>query len=355
MTQLDIEQIPALLAYLRDSGRLAPTETPRITMLTGGVSNRTMLVERAGGEAWVLKQALSKLRVPVDWFSDPERVHREALGLHWLAQLTPPGVIPGLLFEDHSHHLLAMQAVPQPHANWKTLLLAGNLDLNHVEQFATLLATIHSGAAQRQHELAPIFNDRTFFESLRLEPYYQYTASQVPTARHFLDQLVAATRARCYTLVHGDYSPKNTLVYANRLVLLDYEVIHWGDPAFDLGFGLTHLLSKAHHVVPLRHQFATAAQHFWQSYCAISTQQVASWQSDLELYAIRHTLACLLARVAGRSPLEYLTKAARERQQAVVVALLQKPPLTMSTLIADFVDRIEQASSIERRKENPER
>lgn len=151
-------------------------------------------------------------------------MHREALGLYWLAQLTPLGVIPGLIFEDHTHHLLAMQAVPQPHANWKKLLLAGKLDINQVAQFATLLATIHSGAARRQHELAPIFSDRTFFESLRLEPYYQYTASQVPAAPHFLDQLVAATRERCYTLVHGDYSPKNTLVYANRLVLLDYEV-----------------------------------------------------------------------------------------------------------------------------------
>ena len=355
MTQLDIEQTPALLAYLRASGRLAATETPRMTVLAGGVSNRTVLVERAGGEAWVLKQALTKLRVPVDWFSDPERVHREALGLHWLAQLTPSGVIPGLIFEDHTHHLLAMQAVPQPHANWKTLLLAGALDLNHVAQFATLLATIHSGAAQRAHELAPIFSDRTFFESLRLEPYYQYTASQVPAARPFLEQLVADTRARCYTLVHGDYSPKNTLIYANRLVLLDYEVIHWGDPAFDLGFGLTHLLSKAHHVAPLRRQFATAAQYFWQRYCAVSAQQAdAAWQRTLEPYAIRHTLACLLARVAGRSPLEYLTKAARERQQAVVITLLQNPPLTMTALIEEFVSRIDEASSIEGRKENPE-
>lgn len=349
MTQLDIEQTPALLAYLRNQQRIAATETPRVTVLAGGVSNRTVLVERASGEAWVLKQALTKLRVPVDWFSDPERVHREALGLHWLAQLTPPGVIPSLIFEDHTHHLLAMQAVPQPHVNWKTCLLAGNLDLNHVEQFATLLATIHGAAARRPHELAPIFHDRTFFESLRLEPYYQYTATQVPAARPFLEQLVADTRERCYTLVHGDYSPKNTLIYADRLVLLDYEVIHWGDPAFDLGFGLTHLLSKAHHVVPLRQQFATAAQHFWQTYTAVSQPpgtDAAVWQTALEPYAIRHTLACLLARVAGRSPLEYLAGAERQQQQAVVVALIQQQPLSMVACIEEFVSRIEQGSSV---------
>src|SRR5205823_8859415 len=92
---LDIEQPDALVAYLRRSGRIGPDECPRVRVLAGGVSNRTVLVERrapAGhAEAWVLKQALPKLRVPVDWFSSPARIHREALGLRWLARLAPPG------------------------------------------------------------------------------------------------------------------------------------------------------------------------------------------------------------------------------------------------------------------------
>jgi len=349
MAQLDIEQPTALVDYLRQQKWIGVTETPRVTVLAGGVSNRTVLVERASGEAWVLKQALTKLRVPVDWFSAPERVHREALGLHWLSTLTEPGVIPKLIFEDHTHHLLAMTAVPQPHVNWKTLLLAGQLHLAQVTQFATLLATIHCEAARRQSELAPIFADRTFFESLRLEPYYQYTASQVPAAQAFLTQLVAATRERTYTLVHGDYSPKNTLVYENRLVLLDYEVIHWGDPAFDLGFAMTHLLSKAHHLAGQRAQFAQAAHHYWQTYQQVSLQLTdgvtAAWQTAIETYAARHTLACLLARVAGRSPLEYLTVPARTRQAQVVCALIQQPPMSIPALIDDFINRLGLESS----------
>lgn len=349
MIQLDIEQPPLLVDYLRQQQHIGPQEMPAITVLAGGVSNRAVLVERATGEAWVLKQALNKLRVPVDWFSDPERVHREALGLRWLATLTPPGVIPRLLFEDHTHHLLAMQAVPQPHTNWKTALLAGAVDLAHVEQFATLLATIHHQAAQRQAELAPLFADRTFFESLRVEPYYHYTASQVALAAPFLHDLIAATRRRCYTLVHGDYSPKNTLIYQNRLVLLDYEVIHWGDPAFDLGFALTHFLSKAHHLVAARGQFAKAAAHYWQRYGEKLQEQSVmgqstAWQNGLERYVIHHTLACLLARVAGRSPLEYLTPQARERQRQVVVALMLTPPPTVEALLNEFVTRIDHAS-----------
>ena len=61
-TELDIERPEALLAYLEDSGRIGPGERPQLTNLRGGVSNRTVLVVRTGGEAWVLKQALAVTR-----------------------------------------------------------------------------------------------------------------------------------------------------------------------------------------------------------------------------------------------------------------------------------------------------
>ena len=115
-------------------------------------------------------------------------------------------------------------------------------------------------------ELAGLFDDRSHFESLRLEPYYAFTATQIPAAAGFLQALIAGTRARRLTLVHGDFSPKNILIHRDSLVLLDHEVIHWGDPAFDLGFSLTHLLSKAHHLPNHRADFANAAREYWQTY-----------------------------------------------------------------------------------------
>ena len=143
---LDIEDPAALLAYLRGANRIRPDEELKIRILAGGVSNRTVLVERPSGEAWVLKQALPKLRVAVDWFSDPARIRREALALRWLPKLAPPGTITPLVFEDPAHYLLAMQAVPQPHENWKTMLLAGRVIPRHVRQFGRLLGQIHRGA-----------------------------------------------------------------------------------------------------------------------------------------------------------------------------------------------------------------
>ena len=330
---LDIEDAPALLAYLRRTGRIAPAEQPRIAILQGGVSNRTVRVERASGEAWVLKQALAKLRVPVDWFSSPERIHREALGLEWLARLARPGSITPLLFEDRGQYLLAMQAVPQPHENWKTMLLRGDICADHVRQFAELLAAVHRDAYGRA-DLAAVFGDRSFFESLRLEPYYGYSAQQAPAAAAFLNALIRETLACRITLVHGDYSPKNILVHEGRLVLLDHEVIHFGDPAFDLGFSLTHFLSKAHHLPARRHDFAAAALAYWRVYAEELGKP--AWAADLEPRAVRHTLACLLARVVGRSPLEYLDAAERIRQRDAVLHILHAVPVTVADLISQF-------------------
>jgi len=160
---LDIEQPGTLQSWLRDAGRLASDEHVDVQPLTGGVSNRTVLVTRATGEAWVVKQALAKLRVAVDCFSDPSRVHREAEGLRWLGQLVP-GRVPAVVFEDFEHHLLGMTAVAQPHDNWKTVLLAGRLIPSHVTQFAQLLVDIHRGARQCLEEVAQVFDDRSFFE-----------------------------------------------------------------------------------------------------------------------------------------------------------------------------------------------
>jgi len=333
-----------LLAYLRSKGQIEATEIPLIQQLTGGVSNRTVLVTRASGEAWVLKQALPKLRVATDWFSDPARIHREALGLRWLRELTPVGAIPALCFEDHEAHLIGMAAVAQPHVNWKQVLLSGGLDLTHIDKFAQMLAAIHSNSWQRRAIIAPEFANRTFFESLRLEPYYGYTAEQLPAAAAFLGDLIDETRRRTLTLVHGDYSPKNVLIRNEQLVLLDHEVIHWGDQAFDLGFSLTHLLSKAHYLVNQRTAFADAALRYWRSYhqtVLAGAQAAPVWCDNLERFTIRHTLACLLARAYGRSPLEYLSHDQRKKQVEVVLTAFHAQPVSVEALILLFVNGLQ--------------
>ena len=183
--------------------------------------------------------------------------------MQYLNRITPDGSVPRLLFEDPVHHLLAMQAVPVPHDNWKTLLLQGKVVPDHFDQFASLLATIHHASALDCEHLRSQFGDRQFFESLRLEPYYEFAASRLPEAATFLRELAAETRTIAATLVHGDYSPKNVLVHKQKLVLLDHEVTHFGDGTFDVGFAMTHFLSKAGHVAGCGEDFLRMAGRFW--------------------------------------------------------------------------------------------
>jgi 5-methylthioribose kinase len=339
---LDIENFPQLVQYLRDTGRVEPGEAPRLVNLAGGVSNRTVLLERSSGEAWVLKQALERLRVKAEWHSDPRRIEREALGMKRLAEIAPPGSITPLVFVDPANHLLAMKAVPQPHENWKTMLLAGRLDAGHVKQFAELLAAIHTAGFDRSAQFRAEFEDRSFFESLRLEPYYEYSAQRMPAVEPFIHGLLEETRATRYTLVHGDYSPKNVLIHEGRLILLDHEVIHYGDGAFDLGFALTHFLGKANAMPQRRADLADAAKFFWRDYRHAVGD--APWASNLEPRVCRHTAACLLARCIGRSPLEYLKPEAAAVQANAASAMMDETPTDVIDLVDQFCRRIGRAS-----------
>ncbi len=337
--QFDIENFEALREYLTARGCLKFDETVSFQNLMGGVSNRTVKVAWPDGRGWVLKQALAKLRVSADWFSNPERIGVEAKALRCLNRLAPPGTTPSFVFEDMTNYLMGMEAIPEEHENWKSVLLSGRILSDHFEQFGLLLGAIHRESSESGPELRSMFADTTFFKSLRLEPYYLYTAHNIPAAASFLNTLAQETLDHKDSLVHGDFSPKNTLIHNGKLILLDYEVVHFGDAAFDVGFALTHFFSKAHHLPRERDRLFSAGELFWQVYNEEIEHQ--EWAALLEPRVVRHTLACLLARVAGKSPLEYLAPAERLRQQDVVLALMMRPPTNIPDLITEFVRRIE--------------
>jgi 5-methylthioribose kinase len=337
--RFDIEDFDGLRDYLTTRGYIKSGETVSFTNLRGGVSNRTVKVAWTDGRGWVLKQALAKLRVDVDWFSSPERIGVEAKALRCLNRLAPPGTTPAFIFEDLTQHLMGMEAIPEEHENWKNVLLSGRIISDHFEQFGLLLGAIHRRSSEAISEVRQLFSDTTYFENLRLEPYYLYAARNTEEASDFLNALAQETLLHKDCLVHGDFSPKNTLIYQNKLILLDYEVVHVGDPGFDLGFALTHFLSKAHHLPTERYRLACAAELFWQVYREEIAQ--VNWAKELEQRVVRHTLGCLLARVAGKSPLEYLTSAEMIRQRDAVLALMREPPASVPKLIAEFIRKIE--------------
>ena len=331
---MDVEEPSDLGPYLAQRGyRMSSSE-----ILPGGVSSRTVLARIADRGAIVVKQSRHVLKSQSDWRSDPRRIRQEALAMEWLPRWTPPGSIPHLCFLDEANHILAMEAVPQPHHEWKQQLLAGHIEDSSFQKFGELLAAIHKGSYLEAQAVEPVFREQSFFFSLRLEAYYLYTAEHVPAASQFLHQLVEDCQTRRFALVHGDYSPKNILLHCERMVLLDHEAANFGDPTFDVGFGLTHLLSKALHLSGHRERLRRGAHQFWEAYHRglPATREF----SDVSQRSVRQTLACCLARVAGRSLLEYLTPDERIRQRKVVLDLIASPPLRVEDLVDAFVNGV---------------
>jgi 5-methylthioribose kinase len=334
----DIECASFLIPYLRKKALIDQNDCPKVQILAGGISNKTVLVEPGLRPPFVVKQALTKLRVAADWYSDPSRIHREALGLRYLEELAPAETTTPLIFEDTTQHIIAMKAVPREHRNWKAMLLSEGPKREHILQFAEIIGAIHHRSFQNSAYFDELFHDQAWFESLRLEAYYEYTGTQLPNARQFLEELLRETRQTRIALVHGDYSPKNILVHNDHLVLLDHEVIHFGDPAFDIGFSVTHLLSKSNHCEEMRQRFLECAKFYVSHYADVA--QARQFGSEFEGRACRHTLACLLARVAGRSPLEYLGETERDRQKEAVLSLMRQCPDSLAELIDCFEKEI---------------
>ena len=77
---------------------------------------------------------------------------------------------------------------------------------------------------------------------------------------------------------------------------------------------------------------------YWTAY--LDALGELPWRAGLEERAVRHTLGCLLARVCGRSPLEYLTPGAREAQRVAVLGLMAAPPAGVIDLINLFLERM---------------
>ncbi len=302
--------------YLRARGMPAPE---RVTELGGGVSNTVLLVEN-GAERLVLKQALGKLRVEQDWFSERTRIFREAAALRLLAPYLPGGALPEVLFEDRENCLFAMTAAPPGAPTWKSQLLEGIAQPHTAEQVAGMLGAMFV-ASWESPDIEREFGDQTVFDQLRLDPYYRSTAARHPELAHHFAALMDATGRRRVSLVHGDWSPKNFLVAGERVVAIDFEVIHYGDPAFDAAFLLNHLLLKSLYLPPWQELYTRLAMRFWR--VLRESMPAAGW---FERATLEHLACLLLARVDGKSPAEYIREERlRDQIRRLAADLMEHP------------------------------
>ncbi|MBP85210.1 MAG: phosphotransferase [Planctomycetaceae bacterium] len=319
-------------AYLREQKLLGATEAVQIRELPGGVSNAVLHVERTEGDDFVLKQAREQLRVAEPWFCSVERIWREVAVLEVcdrILQLRPIGGVtattPRVLYADRENFLYTMTAVPA-HETWKQQLLRGDLDAAKAQACGELLGRLHAGTWNGAN-LSEELNDRQFFEDLRIDPYYRHVARNTPGLEAPINKLIESVYDNRLSLVHGDFSPKNLLVHEGGIVLIDFEVGHFGDPAFDLGFFLTHLILKAFNASPAHESYLNLAEQFWASY-ERPVRVVASDEAYRALChrAVDDLAGCMLARIVGKSTVEYLSDDGHQSVRQLAREMLLSPP-----------------------------
>ncbi len=311
-----------VLDYLTEQGLAESTEGVSVRELGGGVSNIVLMLEWPD-HRWVIKQSLEKLRVQDDWRSERGRIYREAESIQALRPVLGETALPEVIHIDREHFLFVMTAAPAGSVSWKESLLAGQVDLAVAQQAGTLLAKMIN-ASRAGTDLQKKFEDRTVFDQLRIDPYYRTTAKRHPDVRAALVQLMANSWNVQTALVHGDYSPKNMLVRDGNIFLIDFEVIHWGDPAFDAAFLMNHLFLKALHQPEFAAQYFAAVREFWK---ALGAELQGGTSRGFEALILRHLGALMLARIDGKSPVEYIREEeTKERVRTVAKQILREQP-----------------------------
>lgn len=311
----------ALDEFLRRHGLLAPGASAQWQPLTGGVSSDIWRVD-VPGRTLCVKRALAKLKVAADWQAP---VNRNAFEWAWLqfAARHCPANVPQPLAHDEAAGLFAMSFLPaEQHPVWKQQLLEGQVSVATARAVGTLVGRLHAASAG-DATVARTFNADENFLALRLAPYLLATAERHPSVAAQLRQLAEHTGSRHAALVHGDVSPKNILVGPMGPVLLDAECAWYGDPAFDLAFCVNHLLLKG----VLRPGDRPALAASFDALCTAYLAEV-TWEpvAEIEARTARLLPGLLLARVDGKSPVEYLTEPAQQaRVRAAALPLLTRP------------------------------
>ena len=329
MSYVDLSRDAAAMRRIFVSLGLAqPDEEVRAQALAGGVSSGILRVDLRSG-SYCVKQALPQLKVAKEWKVPVERVFSEIDYLRTVGAIVP-GHVPRVIGQDGATKSFVMEFLGPEFRNWKAELLAGRIDAQVAANVGDMLGRIHAATADRA-ELAQHFATDANFHAIRLEPYLVESARVHPQLADVLLELVERTAGTRRVLVHGDVSPKNVLVGPRGPVLLDAECAWFGDPAFDLAFCLNHFLLKCAHMPPHVDALMACYSTLQQAYFAH-----VDWEPKAELEARVASLlpGLTLARIDGKSPVEYLTERQRDIVRAMAIKLVQQGPKSLGVVAA---------------------
>ena len=303
---IDISKEQVLVDYLKARNIINEQDGYTYHYCGGGVSC-TVVFLYTGKKQMIVKQALAQLKTKEVWECDPNRMNIEYESNRIYHELMPD-CAPEVYFYDPENYIYGREAVPEDWRMWKTDLLEGDLNFAEAEKVINTLVTVHNECAKRE-DVARIFADKDIFYYLRVSPYIEFVVKRYPQLGKLSKEVIDFLMNTSCTLIHGDFSPKNIMVNGRSVSVLDYEVAHYGHPAFDIAFFSTHFVLKA-----VKHKnWAGAYLTMLCDMMDIYFKKVSCMGCEqLEESYVKTWAFIILARVDGKSPAEYITEEDKE-------------------------------------------
>ena len=304
-----------------------PDDIVSIQPLAGGIASDIALVE-TDYKKFCVKFALPKMRVKADWYAPVERNRTEFLWLKLAAELAPE-CTPNLYGYSDTVHGFAMEYLQGPNTYmWKSSLFEKSPSTTVADSVGRLIGRMHASSAQPGFNRAQ-FDSKNIFYDMRIEPYILHLSAKHPELRTIFAHVADKLHSSEISLVHGDVSPKNIMIHNDRTILVDAECASMGEPAFDIAFCLNHFFLKAILRPDCKKDFLNAALAFWESY--------QSWINWEPISILEQRIASLLpilglARIDGKSPVEYFGPKEHEQVREIVIPLIVEPQDNLDSL-----------------------
>jgi 5-methylthioribose kinase len=271
-----------LPGYLAGLGLLSPGEPTRVEPAGDGNINWVRRVRSLARErSYVVKQARPALERFPEYRVSTQRIEFEARWFETAARFDRERVCPRVHFFDAQRKALVLEDLGG--AELLTDLLARGGDATAVSAgLGRFLGEMHAGTRDpslagrfANAEMRALHGEHIFALPFRandfpLSPAVAKRARELASEGDLLRRIEAAYdryRGLALALVHGDVQPSNVLVAAGAPKLLDAEIAHMGDPAFDVGQLAGHLWLRALARGDAR-AAAPALSALWSSYSA---------------------------------------------------------------------------------------
>jgi len=319
---------PRLGEFLREQGLLQAGEGARFTPLAGGVSSDIWRVELPDGRTICIKRALPKLKVAAEWHAP---VSRNASEWAWIgfAARHAPAAVPRPAGARPAAGLFAMEYLsPRDHPVWKQQLLDGQVDPATAAAVGRVLATLHlassrDAAVERSFDTGanfpPCGSTRTCWPRPACIRRWRRRSKHWSSARrergwHW------CTRRQPEDILVGPQGRSSSTPSAPGTAT-----------AFDVAFCLNHLLLKCLVRPDKREWLRRSFEAFVDAYFARAGFEP---RIALESRAASLLPGLLLARVDGKSPVEYL-RAERDRElvRQAAAPMVLRPPAVLAEVL----------------------